>query len=262
MILAVDIGNTQTLFALFRGDDVVGQWRLASDPRRSADEFDFWMRQFLERSQIDASAVTQAVVASVVPQSTFSITKAIMQLCGCDPLHISSDVMQQIGLQIDMSQPQEVGADRLINALAAWEQVKNSAIVLDFGTATTFDVINEHGAYCGGVICPGINLSLDALHRAAAKLPTIGIAKPNKAIGGNTVEAMQAGIYYGYLGLIERVLTEIQQEMGGAPSVLATGGLGSLFAPATTMIQAYVPDLTLTGLRLTAQRFAKYKGIT
>jgi len=257
MILAIDIGNTQTLFALYEGKEMLGQWRLATDPRRSADEFTIWLEQFLARIGKQAQDFCHVVIACVVPQSMFAITQAIKSLCKVEPLHIDSALMQKIGLTIKTERPEEVGADRLINAFSAWERFKEAAIVIDFGTATTFDVVDAEGAYCGGVISPGINLSLEALHRAAAKLPNIAVSKPTHVIGRTTVDAMQAGIYFGYLGLIERVLLEIQREMSQKPVIVATGGLAALFNAATPMIGHLLPDLTMDGLRLTAEAYWK-----
>lgn len=258
MMLAIDIGNTQSLFALYDKDERLGQWRLATDPRRSTDEFTIWLEQFLSRVNRKANECSHVVIACVVPQSLFAITQAIKQLCGVTPLQIDSELMQSIGMSIQMERPDEVGADRLINALGAIQKVgKGPAIVVDFGTATTFDVISKDGAYQGGVIAPGINLSLEALHRAAAKLPNIGISKPTKVMGRTTIEAMQAGIYFGYLGLIERILLEIQAEIEQKATVIATGGLASLFAPATESIDMHEPDLTMEGLCLAAKKYWK-----
>lgn len=253
MILTVDIGNTNTCFALFDGGSCEGQWRLSTNRLRTADEFMLWIENFLGRLKVDAVHVHQSIVACVVPSCRYSILKALEMLTGEKPLLVSAELMEQVGVQVKIDTPQAVGADRLINAYAAWQQFHQPAIVLDFGTATTFDVIDGEGAYIGGVIAPGINLSLEALHQAAAKLPSVEIQTPAKAIGTTTEGAMQSGIYYGYLGMIERIVAEIRKEMGGSARVIATGGLAPLFAKNTEAIDKLDSDLTMQGLHLTAQ---------
>lgn len=255
MILTIDIGNTHTMFALYEEETMLGQWRLATDPRRTADEFTLWLERFLDRIKKRPITIKQVIIACVVPQNLFSITKAVEQQWNLPPLIVTSQLMAEIGMQIDTEKPDEVGADRMINALAAWHHYGKAAIVVDFGTATTFDVIDGQGAYCGGSIAPGINLSLEALHKAAAKLPNIAIAKPGQAIGRSTEMAMQSGIFFGYLGLIERIITEIKSEMTDEAIVIATGGLGGLFAGASDAIDRHVPDLTMDGLRLAARKY-------
>jgi type III pantothenate kinase len=261
MLLAVDIGNTDTLFALFEGEQCRGEWRLSTQATRTADEYTIWLSQFLAGAGLSLATIKECVIACVVPRCVFPISQMAERLLQRPPLVVTRQVMEQIGVVVAVERPDEVGADRMINALAAWHLLKQAAIVLDFGTATTFDVVTQTGSYAGGVIAPGINLSLEALHRAAAKLPNIAIKPPLHAIGRNTEAAMQAGIYYGYLGLIERIIREIKTEMTaagmGMPVVLATGGLGGLFSKATPMIERYVPDLTVLGLRVTAARYAE-----
>jgi type III pantothenate kinase len=254
MILTIDIGNTDTMFALFEGNICKGEWRLATQPKRTADEYTIWLRHFLTDAGLNAAAIKTAIISCVVPRALFSISRMVENLLKKPPLVITRQLMEQVGMRVVTERPDEVGADRMINALAAWHQFKQPAIIIDFGTATTFDVVNNQGDYCGGVIAPGINLSLEALHQAAAKLPNIAVQKPMKAIGTTTETAMQAGIYFGYLGLIERIVAEIKKEMQGCnPVVLATGGLGGLFSKATPLIDHYLPDLTVEGLRLTAE---------
>lgn len=252
MILTIDIGNTDTMFALFEGSTCKGEWRLATQAKRTADEYSIWMGHFLANAGLQASMIRTAIISCVVPRALFSISRMVENLIKKPPLVVTRQLMEQVGMKVATDRPDEVGADRMINALAAWHQFHQPAIIIDFGTATTFDVVNADGHYCGGVIAPGINLSLEALHQAAAKLPNIAVQKPMKAIGTTTETAMQAGIYFGYLGLIERVVTEITHEMQAAPLVLATGGLGGLFSKATPLINHYLPDLTVEGLRLTA----------
>ncbi len=253
MILTIDIGNTDTLFALFEGKICRGEWRLATQAKRTADEYTIWLSHFLNHAGLQAGGIKTAVISCVVPRSLFSITQMVERMLGKPPLIVTRALMERIGMKVATDRPDEVGADRMINALAAWYRFHNAAVIVDFGTATTFDVVNAEGAYVGGVIAPGINLSLEALHLAAAKLPNIAVQRPQKAIGTTTETAMQAGIYFGYLGLVERIITEVKSEMITTPIVLATGGLGGLFSKATPLIDHYLPDLTVEGLRLTAE---------
>ena len=251
-ILAVDIGNTNTGFAFYDGEECLGQWRLSTNRLRTADEFTLWIENFLARIGVKPADVAKSIVACVVPSCRFAILSALEKLLNQPPVLINAELMQKLGVQIKLDNPKEVGADRLINAYAAWNDYKQPTIVLDFGTATTFDVADENGAYCGGVIAPGINLSLEALHRAAAKLPSVEIKNPAKAIGTTTESAMQSGIYFGYLGLIERIVREIQSELKVKPVVIATGGLAPLFAKNSEAIDHLDADLTMRGLHLVA----------
>lgn len=255
MILTIDIGNTDTMFAVFQGQTLRGEWRLATQARRTADEYQIWLSQFLSLAGLNATQINRAVIACVVPRSLFPITQMVQRLLGKPPIIVNRQVMEAVGIRIDTDRPDEVGEDRMINALAAWHRYKKPAIIADFGTATTFDVVSGQGVYRGGAIAPGINLSLEALHQAAAKLPNIAVSKPDRAIGRTTESAMQAGIYFGYLGLIERLIAEIKAEMQESAIVIATGGLGGFFAKATPTIDDYLPDLTMEGLRLTAELY-------
>ena len=253
MILAVDIGNTNTGFALFQGKQCVGQWSLSTNRLRTADEFTLWLENFLKRLKVEPEQVSQSIVACVVPSCRFAILTALTNLTKAEPLLITAELMRKVGVEVKLDNPQEVGADRLINAYAAWQNYQQPTVVLDFGTATTFDVADENGAYIGGVIAPGINLSLEALHRAAAKLPSVEITHPAKAIGTSTETAMQSGLYFGYLGMIERIVREIQKELSLTPKVIATGGLAPLFAKNSAVIDELDSDLTLRGLHLVAK---------
>ncbi len=257
MILVIDVGNTNTCFALYQHDACLGQWRLSTNRLRTADEFTLWLENFLQRLQAKASDISQALIACVVPSCQFPITRAVTQLIGKAPQLVTSQLMASIGVQAKVDSPKEVGADRIVNAYAAWYAHQQACIVLDFGTATTFDVADNQGNYRGGVIAPGINLSLDALQHAAAKLPSVDITHPAKAIGTTTETAMQAGIYFGYLGLIERIVKEIRAELGEPAMVLATGGLAPLFAKNSDAIDALDSDLTIRGLHLIAKNLAE-----
>lgn len=256
MILAIDIGNTNSCFALFKGDQCIGQWRLSTNRLRTADEFVLWLENFFARQKVKGTDIKQSIIACVVPSCRFPILKAVEELVGKEALLVTAKLMEEIGVQVKTDNPKEVGADRIVNAYASFAQYKQATIVLDFGTATTFDVADASGAYVGGVIAPGINLSLEALHHAAARLPSVEIKHPKKAIGTSTESAMQAGIYFGYLGLIERIVKEIKNELGVPAKVIATGGLAPLFAKNSDAIDELDVDLTMRGLYQVAQKFA------
>ncbi len=250
MLLVIDAGNTNVVFAVFDGEALAGQWRISTDARRTSDEYGVWLTQVLEHSGINPKSITDAVLASVVPQSIFDLRQLTKKYFNVELLMIGDPRLTiDTGIGVRIDNPREVGADRLVNAFAAWNRYKCALIVVDFGTATTFDVVNSAGDYIGGIIAPGVNLSLDALQRAAAKLPTVAIQKPAKVIGTNTVGAMQSGIYYGYSGMIEGIAQRIKTEFGGPMKVIATGGLASLFAKACPVIEHLEPDLTIYGLK-------------
>jgi type III pantothenate kinase len=250
MLLVIDAGNTNVVFAVFKGADIVGQWRISTDAHRTADEYGVWLTQVLEHAGIDCKKITGSILASVVPQAIFELRMLVKRYFGSELLVIGDPRLAiDTGITVKIDNPREVGADRLVNAFAAWKRYKQPLIVVDFGTGTTFDVVNAKGEYVGGVIAPGVNLSLDALHRAAAKLPNIGIAPPEKVIGTNTIGAMQSGIYYGYTGMVEGITSRIKEEAGLKMKVIATGGLAPLYAKACPVIEQVEPDLTIIGLR-------------
>jgi type III pantothenate kinase len=248
MLLAIDVGNTNTVFAVFDKDMLKGQWRMATDARRTADEYAVWLFQMMALEQIQLKEIKAVILGSVVPQTNFSFRQLTKKYFHTDLL-VVGDSNVKIGIEAKIDRPSEVGADRLVNAVAAWNRYKKPLVVVDFGTATTFDVVNANGNYIGGVIAPGINLSLEALHRAAAKLPNVAVQRPEKVIGTATVPAMQSGIYFGYVGLIEGIIKRIEEEFGAKMEVIATGGLSPLFARATSVIQHLEPDLTIHGLK-------------
>jgi type III pantothenate kinase len=250
MLLVIDVGNTNVVFAVFDGDNLVGQWRISTDVRRTADEYGVWLSQVLEHSKIAPESIKNAVVASVVPQVLFDLRQLTKRYFNTELMVIGDPRLNlKIGIGVKIDNPAEVGADRLVNAFAAWSHYKQALIVVDFGTATTFDVVSGVGDYIGGVIATGVNLSLEALQRAAAKLPNIAISPPSKVIGTNTIGAMQSGIYYGYAGLVEGIVAQIKTEYGGKMLVIATGGLASLYAKACPIIEQIEPDLTIYGLK-------------
>lgn len=248
MLLAIDSGNTNIVFAVYEGDARRGEWRSSSVIKRTADEYAVWLMQLMTLEGLGREDVTEAIIANVVPAATYDLRTLCRRYFKCDPLFVGEPGVS-LGIEIHMDMPrEEIGADRLVNAIGAAGRYALPLIVLDFGTATTFDVVDQNGDYCGGVIAPGINLSLEALNLAAAKLPRIAVTRPQRVIGKSTVPAMQSGVFWGYVSLIEGMLRRIQDEFGARMSVVATGGLAPLFAESVSAIEHLDPDLTLRGL--------------
>jgi type III pantothenate kinase len=256
MLFAIDIGNTNIVFAVYRGEKLLAHWRLQTVASRSADEYAAFLKELFIEENLDWKKLDDVIVASVVPDADFQIKNFCKKYLKKKPIFVGPD---EVDIKIDLSSPDEVGADRLVNAVAVKEFYKYPAIVIDFGTATTFDVIDAKGRYAGGAIAPGINLSVEALHRAAAKLPKVSIKKPRSVIGKNTVSAIQSGMFFGYLGLIEGIVEQMSKDMGVKPYVIATGGLARLFEPHTKVIKAVDDELTLKGLLRIYQNLKKKK---
>ena len=252
MLLVVDAGNTNVVFAVHNGERWLGSWRIATEPQRTSDEYAVWLLTLFNLGGIKAAEIDRTVIGTVVPAALYHLRRLCREYFETEPLVARSDL--DWGFEIRLDNPAEVGADRLLNALAAHQAYTGPLVVIDFGTATTFDIVDADGAYLGGVIAPGINLSLEALHQAAARLPRIGIGRPQAVIGRSTIPAMQSGIYWGYVGLIEGLVARIQAEYEGPLKVIATGGLAPLLAEGTTVIGVIAPQLTLDGLRLLAER--------
>ena len=252
MLLLVDAGNTNVVMAVHDGREYRGIWRIATEPQRTSDEYAVWLLGLFQLTGRARQDITAAVIGTVVPAALYHLRRLVRDWFDVEPLIARSTL--NWGFEIKMDQPAEVGADRLLNALAAHTAYRGPLVVIDFGTATTFDVVDHEGSYVGGVIAPGINLSIEALHRAAARLPRIGIGRPQAVIGRGTVAAMQSGIYWGYVAMIEGMVARIKGEMGTPLKVIATGGLAPLLAEGTTVIERIDPDLTLDGLRLLAER--------
>jgi type III pantothenate kinase len=252
MLLVVDAGNTNIVFAVH--DDVGwrGSWRIATEAQRTSDEYAVWLLALLGHCGLKREQVHRAVIGTVVPAALYHLRRLCRDWFDAEPLIARSSL--DWGFEIRIDNPEEVGADRLLNALAAHRRYQGPLVVIDFGTATTFDVVAKDGAYVGGVIAPGINLSIEALHHAAARLPRIAIGRPQSVIGRSTVPAMQSGIYWGYVGMIEGLIARIQAEFGERLKVIATGGLAPLLAEGTTVIERIDPDITLDGLRMLAER--------
>lgn len=253
MLLAINAGNTNVSFALYEGDTQVALWRCATEARRTADEYAVWLTQLMALRGLQPSVISGAVLGSVVPGVTFNIRNLCRRHFACEPMVVGAPDVR-LGIRALVDFPHEVGADRLVNTVAAGAAYTPPLIIVDFGTATTFDVVDTDGNYCGGVIAPGINLSLAALEQAAAKLHWVDVVQPPRVIGTDTASCMQSGIFFGYLGLIEGLVTRIQAEFGATMQVVATGGLARLYARATTVFDHVDGDLTLRGLKLIYQR--------
>jgi len=251
MLLAIDVGNTNIVFALAAGGEIRCRWRISSDPRRTADEYLVWLLQLLQLEGIDRSSIEDVAIASVVPQTLFNLRGLARRIADVEPLVAGAPGIVY-GVPINLPNPLEVGADRVLNALAAHRQWPGAdLVVIDFGTATTLDIVSASGAYEGGVIAPGINLSMDALYQAAARLPRVAVEPPAEGlgvIGKGTVHAMQSGLFWGYVGLLEGLVRRIEAEIGRNVTVIATGGLAPLFGRHSTAIHHVDGDLTIKGI--------------
>ena len=248
MLLAIDCGNTNTVFSIWNRAQFIATWRIATDHKRTADEYFVWLSSLLMLTKTEA-AITEAIISSTVPRVVFNLRVLCDRYFNCRPLVVGrADCALPVPPRVDAGTI--VGPDRLVNTVGGFDRHGGNLIVVDFGTATTFDVVDTDGAYVGGVIAPGVNLSLEALHAAAAALPHIDVAKPLRAIGTNTVACMQSGVYWGYIGLIEGIVRAVRGERAAPMKVIATGGLASLFAQGTDLFDAIEDDLTMHGLVL------------
>jgi len=255
MLLAVDVGNTNTVLGVFGGDGhkkLLAHWRLETRKGRTADEYAAALHTFLQMQGLPPREVAAAIVATVVPPALFPVERMCKDHLGVAPLVVGPGI--KTGMPILAENPREVGADRIVNAVAAYERYHQGCIVVDFGTATTFDVITPKGEYLGGAIAPGITISADALYARAAKLPRVEIARPKGVVGKNTVASMQSGLFWGYVGLCDGIVTRMQEEVGFPTQVLATGGLAPLVAKESKTIQASDEMLTLVGLNILYHR--------
>jgi len=247
MLLAIDTGNTNTLFAIHDGKEWIVEWRIATNATRTADEYAVWFHQLLMMQDLSFQDISECVISTVVPQSLFNMRNLSRRHLNVDPIIIGEEGVK-IGIGIRNVNPKEVGADRLVTALGAMKRYKGNLIIIDSGTATTFDVISEDGYFEGGIISPGINLSVKALHKAAAQLPRIEIRRPENVVGHSTVSAMQSGIFWGYIGLIDGLVERIIEEEKRSFTVIGTGGVASLFEGASRTIEHYDSNLTIDGL--------------
>ena len=249
MLLAINANNTNTAFAIWDGSRLKGSWRIATNSRRTADEYVVWLDHLLSLDGLSRQQIDGAVIASVVPDTNFNLLTLCRNYLKAEPVMVGERGVK-LGAKALVDRPEEVGADRLANTVGAHDRYKGPLVVVDFGTTTNFDVVDRDGNYCGGVIAPGINLSLTALHMAAAKLPSVRLARTEHVIGKDTVSCMQSGVYWGYVGLIEGLVARIKAEFDAAMKVIGTGGLAPLFAGAIPSIETIDPDLTLWGARL------------
>ena len=247
IIMVIDVGNTNTVFALVNKNGIFHKWRMSTIVHRTADEYETHLNAFI--SKINNLDIFDVVISSVVPAVNHELKSFISRFFHISPKIIGDNIIPNLTVSLD--RPDEVGADRLVNSLAANKIYGSPIVVIDFGTATTFDIVDEHGSYIGGIISPGVHLSMDALDKATARLPRIAITKPDKVIGNNTISAMQSGIFWGYIGLLEGVLDRIKNEKNKEMKVVATGGLSKLFKPYTKAIDFIDEDLTLKGIALT-----------
>ncbi len=253
MLLAVDCGNTNTVFAVYEGDVQRGKWRISTNAQRTADEYAVWLTQLMSLKDISVVDINYAIVTTVVPGTRRNLTNLLETHFGVTP-RVVRDPNVDLGIEILIDRPEQAGADRLVAAVGAHLLHNGHLIVIDFGTATTFDVIDDEGNFRGGVIAPGINLSVEALYTAGALLPRINIERPERVIGSATVPAMQSGVFWGYVSMLEGLIPRIAEEYGKQVKVVATGGLAPLFADVTDVIDATEPDLTLVGLLEIARR--------
>jgi type III pantothenate kinase len=255
MLLAIDAGNTNIVFALLEDGVIRARWRIATDPRRTADQYAVWLHQLLELEGFTRADVDAVIVGTVVPRALHNLEVLSAKYFGVEPL-VAGQGAAEWGIELDVAEPRTVGADRVLNAIAAHALHEGDLIVVDFGTATTFDVVDFSGAYKGGIIAPGINLSLDALVAAAAKLPRIAIEAPasDTVIGRTTEDQMHIGIYWGYVAMIEGLVARMKAEIGRPVTIVSTGGLAILFDQHTAIFDAIEPDLTIQGLAMLHKR--------
>jgi type III pantothenate kinase len=255
MLLAVDTGNTQTHIGIFRKESLVAQWRTSTDPDRTADELALIFQQFLALVGLSFSReVTGVVLGSVVPAQTAALREMVARYFHFEPVVVEAGI--HTGLPVKTDHPREVGADRIVNAVAALDLVSPPLIVVDFGTATTFDAISERGEYLGGAIAPGLEISADALFRVAAQIQKVELVLPGDVVGRSTVEAVRSGVVFGAAAMVDGMIERMSKALGGQASVLATGGLAPKVLPACTSTIRHEPDLTLMGLRLLYERNA------
>jgi type III pantothenate kinase len=247
MLLAIDVGNTNAKFAVYDGQTWRGQWRASTDSTRTADEYAPWLSEVMSLSGLSFADISACIISTVVPQSLFNLRNLSRRYLNAEPLVIGDDGLN-LGIEVRIHKPSEAGADRLVNAVGAFIEYGGPAIVIDSGTATTFDIVGADGAFEGGIILPGINLSLQALHEHAARLPRVEIRDPGCVIGKDTVSAMQSGIYWGSIDMIEGLIKRIRAEYGRPMKTIATGGVASLFENAFPAIDVFDQDITSRGL--------------
>lgn len=252
MLLVMDVGNTNVVIGIYKGERLLHQWRLSTSRHKTEDEYGTMIKMFLGNESIRIEDIEDVLISSVVPPIMYALERMVQKYFKRKPMVVGPGI--KTGLNIKVDNPKEVGADRIVNAVAAVAEYGAPLIIVDLGTATTFCAVNEDGLYLGGAICPGINISTEALYQNAAKLPKVEFAKPEAIVGRNTVMAMQSGLYYGYIGLIDGLVTRMKQEFKKAPRVIATGGLADYISKDSHTIDHVDNDLTLKGLRIIFER--------
>ncbi len=255
MLLAIDAGNTNVVFAVHDGQTIRAQYRAATKDTRTADEYYVWLMQLLQLEGIKTSEIDAAIIATVVPQALFPLRRLCAKYFNREAL-VVGDPAVDLGIEINVDRPHAVGADRIVNAIAGYKEYGGDLILIDFGTATTFDIVGPKGSYEGGIIAAGVNLSLEALHMAAAQLPRIAVERPQAVIGKDTIPAMQSGVFWGYIAMVEGMVARIKAEYGRPMKVIGTGGLAHLFRHSTNAIEHVDHDITIRGLRLIYERNA------
>jgi type III pantothenate kinase len=252
VLLAIDVGNTNTVLGVFEGSRLLQSWRIETHHARTGDEYGMLVRQLFTLGEVDHRKVHAVAVSSVVPPMAFTLRQMATRYFSVEPLFVGPGI--KTGMPILYENPREVGADRVVNAVAAYEKWKSALIVVDFGTATTFDAVTPKGEYLGGAICPGVSISMEALFRAASKLPRVEFQRPPHVVGRNTVHSMQSGLVFGYVGMVDGLCARMAAELGTGPKVVATGGLASLVAGISSAITEVDDQLTLDGLRIIHER--------
>jgi len=252
LLLVIDAGNTNIVLGIYDGEQLLRNWRISTDKSKSTDEYGILFNNLLVLTGIGLANITDIIISSVVPTLTGVLERLSRDYFGIKPHLVGPGI--RTGMPIHYDNPKEVGADRIVNAVAGYEKFKASLIIVDFGTATTFDYVNGKGEYCGGAIAPGLMISMEALFQKASKLPWVEIVKPPGVIAKNTVNSMQAGIFYGYVGLVDEIVGRMKRESRENPKVIATGGLAGLVAPESKTIDAVEEYLTLEGLRILYMR--------
>ncbi|SET83978.1 pantothenate kinase [Oceanobacillus limi] len=253
MLLVLDVGNTNTVLGVFEKDILKHQWRIKTDRYKTEDEFGILIKSLFEHKSLKLTDITGIIISSVVPPIMFSLEKMCKDYFNQDALIVGKDTVHST-LKMCYPNPKEIGADRVVNAVGAIKEHGSPLVIIDFGTATTYCYINEHEEYCGGIISPGINISMEALYQKASKLPKIEIEAPKDIVGKSTVEAMQSGVFYGYVGQVDGIVKRIKQSMNQNPTVIATGGLATLIGDSSEMIDIVDPYLTLKGLYVIYQK--------
>ena len=252
MLLGIDVGNTNTVLGVYEGEELICHWRITTNQGGTADEYGILVQSLFTARGIKIEKVDDIIISCVVPPVLFVLITMAKRYFQIQPLVVEPGI--KTGMPIHYDNPKEVGADRIVNAVAAYEKFHRGVIVVDFGTATTFDCISDRGEYLGGAIAPGIRISSEALFQSASKLPRVEIARPKSIVGKNTIHSIQAGIFFGYIGLVDEIVTRLIKELKTSPVVLATGGLARLIAPESTTISEIDPMLTLKGLRIIHER--------